>query len=107
MIFKDFFFQTFKFTSRNHLCSDKSGRSPSRGDEGGALIYKLGSLQNKQIERYMVIGVYNTGQNPAVFTKITKDINKVFIFKKQVRKILRRRSEVFKIGEKLGNCENF
>ena len=102
MIFKDFFFQTFKFTSRNHLCSDKSGRSPSRGDEGGALIYKLGSLQNKQIERYMVIGVYNTGQNPAVFTKITKDINKVFIFKNKFVKSYEGASKFLKSGKNWG-----
>ena len=50
------------------------------GDEGSALIYKLGGMHRLNSlhvhERFMVIGVYNSGQKPSVFTKISKDINK-------------------------------
>ena len=42
-------------------------------------MYKLGKFQNSLIERYMVIGVYNTGELPPVFSKITKEINKVLL----------------------------
>ena len=53
-------------------------------------MYKLGKFQNSLIERYMVIGVYNTGELPPVFSKITKEINKVLLtnFSEGLKKII-------------------
>ena len=55
---------------KDHICSTSTfGKAPGHGDEGAALMKQYIN------GRYMIIGVYKSGQYPAVFTKITKETN--------------------------------